>query len=438
MYTFPPIQRQELANGLTVLWIPDHEQEGFVVALQLPFGEFCDPTLYEGTVGITVNLMQKGTAALSSDAFAHKLEQTGAMLFAESADEHIVLGCKSLARFSNDVFELFWDMICSPRLDEKEFRRIKQEMITGLQSEITDANSCVNRHFFSFLCGKDHPAGRLHTVDSVKRIRLEHVKQCYTGHVAPQGSVLVIAGDIDPDALSKQWETKLLSWNTVRSGDGCIGALMPALEKTRIKCIDKADLTQTYLMVGHPVTGEFDSRRSAVSLGNYILGGGNFSSRLMAAVRSDEGKTYGISSQIMRNRNSGIFVISTTTQSSQTQDVLNTILTVYRSFAEHGVTTEELENAKRFAIGNMAFQLEGIENIVDKLLWLCLYNRDPSWVEKYDGMINALSLNEVNEALREHLYSPHVCITAVGDSEIILPQLSSFGEVTTAHFRDNP
>jgi predicted Zn-dependent peptidase len=86
----------------------------------------------------------------------------------------------------------------------------------------------------------------------------------------------------------------------------------------------------------------------------------------------------------------------------------------------------------------MAFQLEGVESVVDKLLWLCLYGRDPSWLERFDDTINALTLNDVNTALREHLYSPHVSIVAVGDSDVILPQLATFGEVATAHFRDNP
>ena len=438
MYTFPPMLQQELPNGLTVIWLPDNEQEGFVAALQLPFGEFCDPMSYEGVMSLTVNLMQKGTKALPSEAFAHKFEQTGASLFADTADEHIVLGCKCLARFSDEVFGLFWDMVCSPRLDSREFNRIRHETLTGLQAEATDPNACVNRHFFSFLFGKEHPAGRLHTIESIKHIKLNQVKECYSTKVAPQGSVLVIAGAIDPAVFGDRWKDRIVSWNAIRSGDTCIGTAIPALEKTQIKCIDKPDLTQTYLMLGHPVAGENDPNRNAVALGNYILGGGNFSSRLMAAVRSDKGKTYGISSQVLRNRNSGVFVVSTATQSSQTHDVLTTILSVYRDVAEKGVTAEELENAKRFSIGNMAFQLEGVESVVDKLLWLYLYGRKPSWLERFDELINAITLDDVNTALRERLYSPHVSIVAVGDSDSILPQLATFGEVTTAHFRDNP
>jgi zinc protease len=191
-------------------------------------------------------------------------------------------------------------------------------------------------------------------------------------------------------------------------------------------------------MLGHPAPGELDSDRNALALANYILGGGNFSSRLMASVRSKKGKTYGISSQLACNRNCGIFMVSTATLSAQTAEVLTMIFTVYQDFASQGVTDQELAKAKQFATGNMAFQLEGIGNITEKLLWLRLYGRDNTYIERFGELIAAIDKNRVNEAIRKYVSSKHFAVVAVGKKTDLQPQLESFGNVVTIPFRADP
>jgi zinc protease len=158
----------------------------------------------------------------------------------------------------------------------------------------------------------------------------------------------------------------------------------------------------------------------------------------MERVRSDKGKTYGISSQIMCNRDCGIFMVSTATLSGQTTEVLTTILDVYHEFSAHGVTDAELMKAKEFAIGNMAFQMEGIGNITDKVLWLSLYGRPLSYIERFDEMIAAMDKDAVNQAIVRYLSSKYFAVTAVGRKEEVGPQLSGFGKVTTVNFRSAP
>ena len=121
MYSFPPMTEERLDGGLHVTWGPDKEQHGLTIALQVPAGEFSDPPSFEGTAEIAVNLMQKGTRSLDSEEFSEKIEQTGASLFVDAGDEHIVLGCKMLSKFAHDTVPLFWEMVCDPRMEKSEF-----------------------------------------------------------------------------------------------------------------------------------------------------------------------------------------------------------------------------------------------------------------------------------------------------------------------------
>ncbi|HEX7510651.1 MAG TPA: pitrilysin family protein [Chitinivibrionales bacterium] len=438
MYTFPAMTRRTLPNGLQVLWVPDREQRTMTIALQIPVGEFSDPPSFEGTAELTVALMQKGTQALSSEEFAEKLEQTGATIFSETGDEHLVLGCKMLSMHMETVAPMFWDMVCSPRFDEGELTRLKREMITGLQAEIADPNALVNKHFFTVLCTNKHPAGRVHSIASIKRIGLREIRSFYTSYFSPEKSVLAIAGHLVQQEAEDRWTPVFSGWSASRPKESCIGEPLTPLKRTVIRLVDKPDITQTYFIIGHPVPGELSPQRNACALANYILGGGNFSSRLMERVRSEKGKTYGISSQIMSNRECGIFMIATATLCAQTAEVLGAILDVYREFSTRGITEAELAKAKEFAIGNMAFQLEGIGNIVEKLLWLSLFDRPLSYIEHFDSLIASIGVDTVNEAIRSHLSSAAFTIAAVGPKTQIQSQLSAMGEVSTVHFRETP
>jgi zinc protease len=381
--------------------------------------------------------MQKGAGALTSEQFADRMEQTGATLFAETGDEHIVIGCKMLSHHADTVVPLFWEMICDPRFDEGELSRLKREIITGLQAETSDANALAHKHFYPLVCGKNHPAGRMHSIASIKRIGITEIRSFYSNYFLPADAVLVVAGD-GATQEGGGWRSLFQTWTGVRGAPPSKGGPIPELTETSIKLIDKHDITQTYFMIGHPAPGELVVDRNALALANYVLGGGNFSSRLMERVRSDKGKTYGISSQIMCNRDCGIFMVSTATLSGQTTEVLTTILDVYHEFSAHGVTDAELMKAKEFAIGNMAFQMEGIGNITDKVLWLSLYGRPLSYIERFDEMIAAMDKDAVNQAIVRYLSSKYFAVTAVGRKEEVGPQLSGFGKVTTVNFRSAP
>jgi zinc protease len=118
------------------------------------------------------------------------------------------------------------------------------------------------------------------------------------------------------------------------------------------------------------------------------------------------------------------------------QGVLKSIIEEYRRFCNEGVTADELEKAKQFAIGNMAFQLEGIGNVVDKILWLHFYGRPNSYIERFGEIISAIDIAEVNGAIRKYLSPENLIIVAVGKKDEIREQLGTFGAVREFNYRD--
>jgi zinc protease len=436
-YVFPPMDEFALDNGLSIICVPDHEQNGLVLALQIPVGRFSDPPQREGLCELTTGLLAKGTETFSPDEFAAKLENAGATLFSDVGEEHCVLGIRMLASSAGEFLPLFIEMITRPRFAQEEFKRHQREMITALQAEAVDTSFLATRHFYSELAGKSHPAGRFQTVESLKCITVEDVLEFFDDYYAPEGSICVLAGDFEASAFKRFAAEQFSLWKRLRRKKSVIAKSIAGQPMSRVvRFVDKPDITQTSLAIGHASPGENCPEKNALLLANHIFGGGNFSSRLMTRIRTADGKTYGISSQIMAEAEFGTFLISTSTRNSELGSVLSSVIEEYKRFCDEGVTPEELDKARQYAIGNMAFQLEGIGNIVDKLLWLRFYNRPNSYIERFEELMTAIEVSSVNSAIRTYLSPERLIIVAVGKKSEVAQQLKPFGTLKHFHFRD--
>jgi zinc protease len=435
LFTFPSYEEHTFDNGLHCILIPDHEQEGMVAALQLPFGRFADSKGAEGCAELCVGLMQKGTRSKPFEQFSDEFEQQGAVLFSETGEEQTMIGVRMLSSLKEKLFPNFWEMIVAPRFDEKELSRLQQELITALRAESVDPGSIANRHFFHELAGGGHPAGRHHTAESIRKINQAAILKFYAEQFVPEGCTLVVAGDFKTDWFLREFGPLLSQWQGAPRQTLCEAPAASAPHKA-VRFIEKNDLTQVSLMVGQGAPGELDPQRTPVALANYVFGAGNFSSRLMTRVRSSAGKTYGIVSHIMAERRFGALTIATSTQNRQLDEVLGAILNEFRHFCAEGITAHEFENAKRFAIGNMAFQLEGITNLVEKMLWLRFYRRPVDYIERFDAMINAITLDTVNAAVRTCFDPEKLIIIGVGRKTEVVSQLARYGTPRQFHYKE--
>jgi zinc protease len=248
---------------------------------------------------------------------------------------------------------------------------------------------------------------------------------------------VAVSGDFDGKA-AERWKSLLALWRPEKTALKSAPAVSGRLHGVRIRLVEKNDLSQTTIMLGQPTIGELDSRRNALSIANYILGGGNFSSRLMKRIRSEAGKTYGIASQLFCRRDDGVFTVSTTTQNHQLSDVIQGIRAELSSIIRDGVEPDEVAKAKQFAIGHLAFELEGIANVVDKLLWLRFYDRKNAFIEKFGERIDALDVDQINMAVRACLDESKWVICAVGKKDEILSALQAFGAVRIMPARSSP
>ena len=437
-YTFPPMKEYVLANGLRIIWLSEFTHPVITITLQIPIGKMHDPVSLEGISDLTVNLMSKASQSLPSEQFSEKFENAGVSLHTDTREEYLIFGARMLYNVSEDIIPHFWEMIVNPAFDKNDFKQVKKEMITGLKVEFSNNEIIANRHFFAQLFGSSHFAGRAVTLNSVKKINIMHVKDFYENYIAPQDSILIVAGALSVENMQKTWEKLFSGWEKKNLPKFPNNNSIPSLKSNKIRLINKPEYSQTTVLLGHESINELHRDKVSLAVANYILGGGNFSSRLMAEIRSATGQTYGINSQLLCLKNYGIFTISTSTQNHQLKSVLTSIMDVYKKFVETGPTENEIEKAKQFASGNMAFELEGLNSVVEKLLWLRFFRRDNSYLEQYESLILPVSQDQILNSLHNQFKSDNFVIIAVGKRNEIQSQLESFGKIAYYSGHESP
>ncbi len=434
-YRFPPIEEFSLGNGLHVMLVDVPEQPALTVAMQFPGGRYADVPGLEGCTELGVGLMQSGTRQLGQAAFSRVLEGSGSGLFSEVGEEHVLLGCRMLSSKAGDVVPLLRDMVCQPRLEQRELRRLKREMNAAVDAERTETMALAQKRLCACLFG-NHPAGRFPTAGSVRRATMASVSEGIARWRLPRHAVLVAAGDLCEFRGAERWEALFGGWNEAGGAvPGPVGVPESLGDPQALQFIDKPDSTQISLVLGHTLPGEDNAHRHEIALANHVLGGGGFSSRLTARVRVLLGATYGAGSHVSRVRRFGVLSMAATTLNERAGELLDAVRAVYAEFVAEGVTEAELRDAVEFARGNLSFQMEGAPHVAGKLLWLWRAGHDRSTVEMFGEVLDRIDCAAVNQAIRQYFSPESLVVCAAGAKRVAVPLLKHHGPVHCRHYR---
>jgi len=427
-FHFPQAAEYKLQNGAHLTLMPDYEQQTAVVCFLFPVGRAQDAAGEESCCEHLVQLMTKGTQKRDFETFSQQLESAGTSLFFEPGDEHVIFGARCLAKSLDQAIEMLWEMITAPELNADELKRIKKESLTALQASSAEASVLAARHFSAQLFGKNHPLGRVQTSRTIRKVKADTLKRFYETWIRPQGMQVIVAGAFEVESSLHRWMQLFSSWDHTETQQPHYIDPPESYGYETVRLIDKPDLSQSTIMLGHAMPGELDENKISCALGNYILGGGNFSSRLMKRIRSEKGRTYGISSAYSTLRTMGTLSISTATKNENVVEMIELILQELRRFSIEGITHDELDKARKYIVGDLSFQLEGIHNLAEKWLWLKQYERTFAYISGFPALLNSLSLTKVNSVISRHFRPDDLQIVVVGKRKEIEPLLNPYFE----------
>ena len=409
------IQRWRTAEGATVLLVERHENPIVDISVQFPAaGSTADPQGKNGLADFAAGLLTTGTKKHDEENFNKRINDLAAQLESDNDRESSSLVLRSLSRPAalRQAGELMQQALSQPRYDAEVFRRTRQQAELALRQNESQPGYIAMRESVK-LDYPQHPysAAAYTSVQSLQAVSLDDVKAFHRNQYAKEGAVVALVGD-----LNRQQADRLVG-NLLKGLPEKVqtAAKVPPVNEQAGR---RADIPfaseQAQVVMSMPLISRNDPDYYALVAGNYILGGGGFDSRLMKTLRDEHGYVYGVSSNLMPQREKGRFVIQFATQKSQAPKALEAAETVLRRFIAEGPTEAELQQAKDNIIGSFPLRFDTNQKLLGYLGMIGLYDLPSDWMEQYPKKIEALTVDDVKKAWQRRVKPENLNTVVVG------------------------
>lgn len=415
----PASQVFTTSNGITVILSENHKIPK--VSIELSLGN--TPRLEGNKAGLadfTGSLLMSGTTTRSKDQLDREIDFIGADLSAGSSSMY--LGC--LTKHLSKGLDLMTDVLYNANFPESEVERVRKQNLSGLQSTKADAGEMATNatRAVNF---PNHPLGEIMTDATLQNISREDLLAYYKSTFTPQGSYLVVVGDITRAQTEALVQTYFANWQGGPVYQAALGK--GQFDKgNRVIFVKKPGAVQSVVYVTFPIdirSGHKD--QLALNVLNGILGGGGFGTRLMQNLREDKAFTYGCYSSLNITENGSWMSAGGNFKNAVTDSAITEILKEFAGIIEAQVTDEELSLTKNNMAGGFARSLERPQTVARFALNTIKLKLAPDYYQKYLQQLEAITKEDVLRVAQQYFTAKNCHIIVVGNEEI-LPKLLPF------------
>lgn len=411
----PQIEHWTSESGARVFFIEGRSLPMLDVRVDFAAGSAYEPEGLEGLAGMTRGLLETGIEGLDEQAIVEQIADTGAQIGGDTDRDRnsLVLRTLSSQTERDASVDLAARLLATPTFPDSALERERNRSIAGLREALTRPATLANRAFSAGIY-PEHPYGRQTTPESLARIDRDALLDFHRRHFVAANATVTIVGDIDragAERIAQQLTESL------PLGEPAPALPQPTMPQARIERIANPS-AQSHIAVGLPGMGREDPDYYPLLVGNHVLGGGGFTSRLTKEVRDARGYAYSVFSFFHPHRVAGPFQIGLQTRGSQADSALAVVSEVLAAFTADGPTEEELTAAQSNIINGFGLRLDSNRKILDHVAMIGFYGLPLDWLDTYTGHIAAVTAEQVQDAFARRIRPEHlVTIVAGGDGD---------------------
>lgn len=406
------IQTWRTTEGAKVLFVAAPELPMFDLRVTFAAGSSHDDQQL-GVAMLTNAMLNEGIAGKDVTQIAEGFENLGAEFGNGAYRDMAVVSLRSLSapEQRTPALALFSEVIGRPTFPEESLARIQNQLLAGFEQQKQNPGKLASLALFEHLYGS-HPyahasegnAQSIPAIDSTA-LRAFHARAYSAGN-----AVIALVGDLsrsEAEAIAKQVSNALPQGPAIAK---LVQAEPPKAARQHIEFPS----AQTTLMLAQLGIDRQDPDYPALYLGNQILGGGGFGTRLMEEVREKRGLTYGVYSGFSPMQARGPFMINLQTRAELSEGTLQLVQDILRQYLAEGPTQQELDNAKRETAGSFPMSTASNADIVGQLGAIGFYDLPLTQLEDFMAQVQAQSVDSVKAALQKHLSAEDLLIVSAG------------------------
>ena len=420
-YAILPIEQLDSYKGAKAYLVQTKALPMVDIEVSIDAGDRYDPAGKSGLADMTAAMMNYGArgnqGVLTEAQIADEIADLGANISLSVGDERAILRIRSLSR--QDLREravgLAATMLSAPTYNSKIIEREKQRTITNLREAETKPEFVLDKRFKKLVYG-NYPLANTPTPNSVAAISatdlVEFHKQFYRG----DRMIVSIVGDVDRVQANQIVQTLL---NQIPESGAPI-AKLPVLDRSPVEPLDQREIQipfdsqQAHIAMGMTGVTRSNPDYFPLMVGNYVLGGGGFVSRLMTQVREKRGLAYSVFSYFAPGKSTGIFQAGLQTKSDQGALALEVMSSTIAQFIADGPTPSELAAAKANLMNGYPLRIDNNRKVLDNVSSIVWNDLPLDTMDVWTKQVEAVTLEQVKDAFQKYLAMDRMKIVMLG------------------------
>ena len=411
----PPVERSTLPNGAALLVSEQHAVPLVVVQILVDAGSRRDPPGKEGLAALTSDLLTEGTKRRTATQISEAADFIGASLDTDADTDYATLSLVVLSKDLDTGLDLLTDILLHPTFPDTEVARRREAALATMKAQEDEPGNVAHRAFLRTLFGEapyGHPA--IGTPEGVRRLQRSDVLAFYGAHYRPERAIVTVGGDASAADVARRLQTALRGWTGTDAPSSVAPDTPPPLSRTVTVA---KPISQANIVLGQRGIARDNPDYYAVTVMNFILGGGGFTSRLLDNIRTKGGLAYSVSSLFTVNKAPGSFEVVMQTKNASANDALARACAEIERIRREPVSDDELAGAKLYLTGSFPLRLDTTTKIVGFLTQVQFFNLGADYADTYAQRINAVSKDDVLRVAQRYLHPDQLLLVAVGDLE---------------------
>lgn len=426
----PKIQHWQAPSGAQVYFVENHDLPMLDIAVDFPAGSGFDQAEKSGLAGMTHGLLALGSEGLNEDDIAGKLADIGAQMGGNFDGDRSSYSLRTLSNKAQreEALSILSAILQHPLFPETVLAREKIRLVAALKEAETQPESIAAKAFSKAVYGT-HTYGlpSAGEIDTVEKLQRSDLQDFYNSHYGAHSAIVALMGDAsraEAEAIAQNLTAKL-------PAGGASSEIAPVakLEGASMLRIPHP-ATQSHILIGAPGVARNDPDYFPLYVGNYILGGGGFVSRLMQEIREKRGLAYSVYSYFIPMQQPGPFQIGLQTRKDQADEALKLVNQTVRNFIDQGVTEKELTAAKQNIINGFPLRIDNNRKILEYLSVIGFYHLPLTYIDDFTNKVSKVTIAGISAAFKRKVNPDQLAtvIVAGPEEKVESPEIKGAGK----------
>lgn len=396
--TLKEIQNQE--TSIPVIFEKNDTLPIFNLQLVFQNSGYINDADLAGITNLTAKILNEGTKKDGAIEYARNLENNAISIHTSTGFETFVIEISSLKSEYKLALKYLTQLLNDPNISQDTLDKIKLLELSRLQQKENDFDYIASKNLKK-LQYKGTPLEYTSKgeIEHIEKITLEDVKQKLDSILNLNNLIIVVGGDLTIKEFKNDIQDTL---NLIKPQEKTTFSKINISRSIQEK-VTKKETEQSYIYFSSPFDINSDSKESyKAKVASFILGGSGFGSRLMEEIRVKNGLAYSAYGQIVNTKSHAHFTGYLQTKLDNTTKAKKMVKQIVKDFAKNGVTKKELQAAKNFLMGSEPLRTETFSQKLNRAFHLYYRNQTFDYPKKELDMINALTVKDLNEFIRNH------------------------------------